>query len=452
MKIMYLQLLVLILTSYLLPQTTSRTKELTLDQALSIAFERNPDVATASNEIERARAEVLSAYGSYLPRLNVSTSYNRAGYDSPPTIRYIGGIPFDLPRTQTWNSTYSGTVGLSYTLFDGFSRETRFSTAQTGHLQAEQTSERTRQSIANAVQISYLTLLLNERQVEVRRQNVNDERKRLERIQEQNRLGVVAIGDVYRQQSTVAQSEYNLITAQNTYDKSKADLLNLLGLDASSDFIFADPSIDSQIKQVETDPDVKAMGSFEYLRKRALEARLDYANAKENVALADFAITQAWSGYYPSLIANGSYSTNAQSWDVATSSGNRSFNVGLTLSWQFPEIFGSVQGIQTARISKTNAELQLDKKERDITVELKKALLDLESARKQYEASKKARVAAEQDKKIAEEKYNLGGGTLLDLQVATTAFLDAQVTTLNNAYNYFALKKKVELVIGEKRY
>jgi outer membrane protein TolC len=126
--------------------------------------------------------------------------------------------------------------------------------------------------------------------------------------------------------------------------------------------------------------------------------------------------------------------------------------VGLSLSWQLPEIFGAMRQIQSANIQKKNAVLQLQQKERDISVELKKALLDLEASRKQYVASQKAQVAAEQDRKTAEAKYNLGSGTLLDLQVANTTYLNAQLTTLFTAYNYYNLKKNLDLVIGEKKY
>lgn len=445
-------LLPLFLAANLFSQTTPETKTMTLEQSLSIALERNVDVARAYHNIDNARAGVVSAYGSYVPKLSAGVSYARTGYSTPPSIRTIGGIPFNVPKTETYYDTYNGAVGLSYTVFDGFSRESNFSSAQSIEIQAEQSYDRTRQSIANSVINSYLSVLRNGQQVKVFQENLNDERNRLQRIMEQKRVGAVAVGDVYRQQSTFALSEYNLISAQNSYDKSKADLLNLLALDVSADYAIVDPTIDSKIKQVESDSIDQPMGSFADLRRRALESRLDYASVRENVTLADIGITQAWSNYYPSLNLNGGYSTNAQSWGTATSSDNKSFNVGLSLSWQLPEIFGALQRVQTAKISRKIAVLQSEQKARDITVELKKALLDLDAARKQYQASQRSRVAAEEDKKVAEEKYNLGSGTLLDVQVATTAYLNAQVTTLYNAYNYFSLKKNVELVVGERKY
>ncbi len=432
----------------LAPQSTT----ITLDQALTIAFERNTNVAQAANGVDNAKAALVTAYGQYVPKLQAAAYYDRTGLSSPPSVRTIGGFPFVIPRTDTYYNTFYGSVGLTYTLFDGFNREATLGTAKSSETQAMDAYERTRQSTAYAVMSAYLTVIMNDQQVKVLEENLANEKKQLDRITEQNRLGAVAIGDVYRQQSVVATAEYNLISGQNTYDKSKADLLNLLALDVSKEYVIADPSIAAQLKQVETDSSVVSLGSFDNLLGRALTARPDYESAKEQVNIADEGITQAWSSFYPALNLNGSLSTNAQNWTTASSWSNRSTQVGLSASWQLPDVFNSIQRIQTADIAKKNAKLQLQQSELDISVALKKALLDLEAARKQYVASQKSQIAAEQDRKTAEAKYNLGSGTLLDLQVADAAYLSAQLTTLANAYSYIILKRNLELVVGEKKY
>jgi len=432
---------------------TNQPQTITLDQALAIAFQRNVNVAQAANTVDEAKAAVVAAYGLYIPKLNASASYERSGLNAPPTTRYFIGLSLTSnQRTDLYYNQYSGNVGFTYTLFDGFNREATFSTAKQSETQANESYARTRQSIAYSVMSSYLTVIQEEQQVKVLQENLENQKRELDRITEQNRLGAVAIGDVYRQQSLVAQAEYNLISGQNLYDKSKADLLNLLALDVNQPYVIADATIAAQIKQVETDPSTDSLGTFHELLSRSLAARPDYAAAEAGVNIADLGITQAWSSYYPTLSLDGTLSTYAEDWKTTSSWANRQTNIDATLSWQLPDIFSSMQRIEQADIAKKNAVLQMQQSARDISVALKKALLDLDASRKQYVASQKSQIAAEQDRKTAEAKYNLGSGTLLDLQVADAAYLTAQLTTLANAYNYITLKKNLELVIGEKNY
>lgn len=443
---------ILFFTSVIAQAQNSQPQTITLDQALSIAFERNVNVAQAANNLDNAKAAVFAAYGLYAPLPVASASYSRLGVNTPGSTRIFGGLPLSFPRTDTYYNQYNGSIGLSYTLFDGFNREATFGTAKESESQAMQTYDRTRQSIAYSVMSSYLGVIQDEQQVKVLQENLANQKRQLDRITEQNRLGAVAIGDVYRQQSLVAQAEYNLISGQNVYDKSKADFLNILALDVNKQYVIADPSIAAQIKQVETDPSTDSLGSFDDLLRRALASRPDYAAAEEQVNIADLGITSAWSSYYPSLSVSGTLSTNAQDWPTASSWANRTTQIDATVSWQLPNIFNSVERIQTANVAKKNAVLQMQQTARDISVALKKALLDLEAARKQYVASQKSQIAADQDRKTAQAKYNLGSGTLLDLQVADATYLSAQLTTLANAYNYITLKRNLDLVIGEKKY
>jgi outer membrane protein len=149
---------------------------------------------------------------------------------------------------------------------------------------------------------------------------------------------------------------------------------------------------------------------------------------------------------------SGGFSTNAQELVPATTWGNRASNIGLSVSWQLPEMFGSITRIQNAKVTKRNADLSLEQKKRDISVELKKALLDLEAAERQKDATQKALLSAEQDRRVAEERYNLGAGTLLDLYIANANYVNAQANNVNSNYNTIIARRNLEYMIGDRAY
>lgn len=425
-------------------------RQLTLDQALKIAMEQNVTVRIAANSVESAENSTFSAYGSYIPQLYANASYSRTGVTSPPTLRELGGFPIVTPRTETYYNTYRTGFGLTYTLFDGFNREANVSSALITEDQSKEQYQRTKQSTAFTVQSTYLNVLRNEQLVKVAEGNIKRDQRQLDRITESNRVGAASIADVYRQQSIVANDEVSLISAQNTYDKSKADLINLLALDPGVDYVIADSQIDEMIKQQGTGG--MAIEPFDELVNRALNSRPDYMSTKYGVDLADNFVTRAWSFYYPSVRISGGFSTDAQQFAPATTWGNRASNVGLSLSWQLPEIFSAISRVQNAKVSRRTADLQLEQKARDVRVEVKKALLDLEASRKQVEATQKSLLSAEQDRRVAEERYNLGAGTLVDLYVASANYVNAQANNVNANYNHIISRRNLEFVIGTREY
>jgi len=426
-----------------------QVRTLTLDQARQTALNHNLNVAQAQNNIESAQATVLAATGNYLPTLSASASWNRSQTDSKSlyfdertgTIRPIG--------REVGSSIRTG-VDASYTIFDGFSREGTMKRATSDAIASEQTAARTRQDVVFQVESGYLNVLRNEQLVKVSEENLKRDNRQLERITESNRVGASSLADVYRQQSQVASDELNLITAQNNYDKAKADLIALIGLDVSEEYVIADPSVSTEIDQSELESTSDQYKSFRELSERAFAKRPDYQAATESFNAADAGVTSARSGYLPSISANAGYGLNGNGF--SNLSDTKSLNWGISFRWNIFDGFGTNQALQTAQVQRKNADLSLQQTKRSINVELKKALLDLDAARKQYEVSLKGLVSSTQDYRIAEERYNLGAGTLLDLLTANANLVNAQANKVNASYNYVTSKRNVEYALGERSY
>jgi outer membrane protein len=422
-------------------------KTLTIDQAKQIALERNLDVIQAQSNLQASGSGVTAAYGRYLPSVSGSGGWTRS--QSEGAI-YTQGIPIPGSSAKRTDGSFNAGLSASLLLFDGFDREANLNRANASAAIGEYTVTRTRQSIVFQVESSYLNVLRREQLVRVTEENLKRDRRQLERITESNRVGALSLADVYRQQSQVATDELGLITAQNDYNKTKADLVALIGLNVADEYEFADPITTATLDSTELVQTLAKYRDLAMLTNRALISRPDFLGARKNFDASESGVTSAKSNYFPSLSASASFGATNEEFNRLFT--YKTISWGVRMSWTLFDGFATNQGVQNALASRRNAEINVAQSERNIGVELKKAMLDLEAAMKQYEVSQKGLVSASEDRKIAEERYNLGAGTLLDLLVANAGLVNAEANLVNASYNYIISKRNLEYVLGERVY
>ena len=449
MKQKFFLLMCLCLSPGLFAQPTA-ARTLTLQQAIDNAFDKNITVKQAQNNVNGAQSEVLSAYGGYMPSLSATGSWTRQQSDYAAATRVISGYPTFIPASSSTSNSFSTGLSLGYTIFDGFNREAVLKKAVSDAGSSDDLYARTKQQIVYLVQSNYLAVLRYEQLVKVNEENLKRDQRQLDRISESNKVGALSIADVYRQQSVVASDELSLINAQNTFDKSKADLIALIGLDVSDEYTIADPSISPVIDQGELDATKDTYTKMDEFRKTAIVSRPDYQGALQSLRGAQAGETSAISRYYPSVTAFGGYNLNSS--EFSSISDGRGINWGLSIRWSLFDGFSTNQAIQMAAVQRRNAELTVLQTERNVNVDVKKALLDLEAARKEYSASIKSVLSATQDQKVAEERYNLGAGTLVDLLTANAGLVNAEASKVNATYDYITAKKNLEYAIGNITY
>ena len=429
---------------------TGQVRNLTLSDVRATALENNVSIIQARNNIDAARSSVTAANGQYLPSLSASGGWNRYQTDRPGTDPFIvGGVV--IPGTSGFSVDNDFRVGLNMdmVLFDGLSREGVSSRAGANAESVELQSTRTRQTIVFQVDQMYLNVLRTQQLVRVAEENLKRDRRQLERITESNKVGALSLADVYRQQSQVAADEFSLITAQNDYDKAQADVVALIGLDVSIPYTFEDPTLLDAIRETMSEGGAETF-DFEALVDSAFANRPDYNSAKEQLSASRSGVTIAQSGYFPIITAGAGYGLqNDELGDLAR---NKSLNWGINFQWNLFNGFSTSQAVESASVEMRNAEIGLVQTERDIRVEIKKAILDLEAARKQVDVTQKGVLSAQEDLRIQEERYNLGAGTLLDLLTASASYVNAEAGRINAIYSFIVSKRNLEYVIGRHVY
>lgn len=448
MKYLSACIIILMMTSIAFSQPTGApsSRVLTIEKCIEIALENNVTVRQQQFTLEGKQSRVLAAYGSLMPSLGVNGSWSRQQNDRAQT--YISGVGWlDLP-SRTVSNSFSTGVGTNITLFNGFANTASLNQAKSDALATESNLERTRQTAVVTVQQLYLNVLQLGQQVKVFEDNLKRDQRQLEQIQEKNKIGSVALSNVYQQQVVVAQDEYTLIQAQGAYDKAKEDLLFYLRLEPTENYELDSSGVPSDIDSTEFSAVNAQYADFGKLVSQAIASRPDYQSSIESVDMAGSGVTVARAGYLPSIGAYFNYGMNSSALPLSTLKDNVTSYWGISISWSLFDRFQTNANIQNAQVNLKIARDQLNQTELQIRSDIKRALLDLGTAEKQVVAAQRGIVSTTEDRKIQEEKFNLGAATLLELLVANANHTSAMNNKVVAVYGYLKARKNLDYVLG----
>ena len=163
---------------------------------------------------------------------------------------------------------------------------------------------------------------------------------------------------------------------------------------------------------------------------------------------AEKSIGIAQSGHYPLLSAFAGYGWGNTELKDFTNKDFSRFSYGLQLQVPLFNRFLVSTSVQRAEIDKMDAQTAVSTLEHSISADMRKALNNLTSAEKNLEITNRTLFSAQEDQRIATERYSLGAGTLLDVIVANSNLTAAQSDVVNGMFNYLIARKQVEYQLG----
>ena len=125
MKFFIFLFLLLISVVSVYPQT-----ELTLDQAIRLALQKNSGLISQENELLRSESNLTAAYGNFLPDLGAFGSWDWNRSENAARTTTINGANFDVPKSTSESRTYGVGLSSNIVLFDGLSNFANLSRSQ----------------------------------------------------------------------------------------------------------------------------------------------------------------------------------------------------------------------------------------------------------------------------------------------------------------------------------
>ncbi len=409
-------------------------RPITLDEAIALARQNAPQVIQARGATTTSQAAVRAAYSAFIPSVSVSANGVRQ-FPSQGGTRYVGGQVITLPG-EPWS--FGAGLSANVDLFRGGDRIFALKAAQA----------RATAATANETIQEYDAIFAVKEQffnVQAARESEAAARAQLEQAQHQLRLsaaqyaaGIVTRSDSLRADIQVRNAQLALLQALNSIDVSSASLTRAVG--SSTPVTAAPGDTSGQSSLSIPDSELQALvenGPAVQQSRAALKA-------------AQEARRSAWTAYIPTLSAsyNQQAGSTQSTFDPLGSGYSYSGSVRLSLSVPIFNQYQREEQVIQARVDEANAEASL----RDAILAAREGLAtDLgayRTASVRVATGIATVAAAEQDLRLQQQRYNLGGSTLLDVLTSETALDQARSDLIRARYDRRVAKAQLEALVG----
>ncbi len=431
---------------------------LNLQQCIDIALEGSLSLAVAEAQREQAGQSVKAAWGSFLPSLNVGhndqknhrTDFNVAQYDIQTvnlltdqpglTVPFGLQIPNGQVKDEKTNTRYhSNSASLSLNVFSGFGRYGQLGSAKNSLKAAETSQQYNRALVVQNVASAYFNLLRYERLLEVAKDSRDLAAKELDRSETYFRLGSAAKSDVLQARVRLEQTKLDVLTAQNNVEQSFADLAYAMNRPLASRFEIDRSALDTDF----------AVGNLDTLYEEALHNRADLESLEYTVRARHKDVVSASSGFWPSLDLFWSYSkyTNESPFRFgAATSDNLSY--GYQVSWTLFDRLQTWTQRSQAKASARIAEYNLNQAQLDAQLEIRRLYNSLLEARERTGLSRETIVQAQEELRLAQERFRVGAGTSLDRITAEVNLATARASEIQAICDFLIAQAQLDRAIG----
>jgi outer membrane protein len=261
----------LLITASARAQETVPAK-MSLEQALDIARRNNPTYLQAANNMDVADWDVRQAYGQLLPTASIGSGVSWQGGGNQ---QLVGGLTL-------------GQIGLNYNL----SLPTILAPSQ-AKAQRRATGAQVRQAEATLVQQvtqAYLEVLREQDAVRLAQQQVENSQYNLRLAQGHLDVGTATPIDVGQAQVQLGRDKVSVLQAQNALATARMRLLQQLGV-----------PVDQQVELTTSFELTEPVWTADSLYVLALRNNPGLAAARSTKAAADVSVSSARSAYLPTL-------------------------------------------------------------------------------------------------------------------------------------------------------
>ena len=405
---------------WILLSTIINAQGYTLNDCIDIAIGGKRTILSAELGVVSASKGLRASYSGLLPSVQAATGTGKTFLPPTETISLdFDNYELDTIKTDHYNS-YSAGFTLNQTLYDGGRSWNQVQQAKT-NLEIARLNQRLIhiQVIQKVIQ-SYYGLLKAQKLLDVSDKNLEMSNQQLSLVKKQFELGVVKRTDLLKAEVAIGQARVDMLNKKTSLQNARRILFNDMGL---QDF-------GQQITVVENDwimPNIPSSSGILNLLKNENPSLLI---SKAQVGLNDLSYKLIRGLRLPSMNTSMNYSANGESTNQLLDAFKDNWSFGLNLSISLPIYNGSTLSIQQqqADLSRQQSEYSYITLLNDLRVQAELIRETLNNYSEIIPLNQSVVASAQEDLKLARERYSLGSTTILEV-------LDAQVSLIRSNSN-----------------
>ena len=416
-------------------QTTQNTLTLTLDKALEIALDENPTIKVAAEEIALKKVASKEAWQSLLPEASLNGSLDH-------TIKAAEMKLNDMSFKMGQDGTNTANAGLSINLpLFAPAVYRAMSMTKTDIELAVEKSRASELDLINQVTKAYYQLMLAQDSYEVLQGSYKLAEDNFNVVNAKYQQGAVSEFDKISAEVQMRSIKPNVISAANAVTLAKLQLKVLMGITADVDIKTDDnlTNYESMLFANQLKEEDMSLENNTTMKQFELNMKLLEKNVKSLKTNFMPTLSMSFSYQYQSL-----YNPNINFFDYTWSnSSSLMFNLSIPLYRA-----SNFTKVKSARIQMRQLDWNRIDTERKLNMQVVSYRNNMTASSEQVVSNKENVMQAEKAVQIAGKRYEVGKGTVLELNSSQVSLTQAQLTYNQSIYDYLVSKADFDQVLG----
>lgn len=397
---------------------------ITLEKAIEYSLENSNDIKIAKNELKINDNNTSLGSAGLLPSIVINSGYNQSVSNSEfefnSFLDFGGGSMDEIEANNASSASFSSSIGMSYTLFNGFSGI--YNLKKFDYLD-DLSKNNLQLQIENKIMevvMKYYEFINKKNLFNLLEETHNISASRYERILEKSKYGLTSSLELLNAEIDLNTDLVNLSNSRIDYENSRSELFFLMGK-TDSTFIYDQTILFNDSLEIEN--------LFEKLKQK--NSSILIAQSNFDIARQDLKISK--SKVSPKIDFSTSFSFNKSGSETSFISKQTDRGLFGVISLQFPIFNGDLirKNIKNSKINLESKKYQLE----EIIDRLELSLINTFNLYKQglknLQIQKNNLEIFELNFQKSKELYKLG-------QLNSLQFREAQLNLLNFKINYSA--------------